>query len=1113
MSNSTNTKRFAVAVSFPDEHRPFVRNVVKRLAEKLGRERIFYDEWYEAELVGIDGDLKLRRFYREQSELVAPFFSEHYRKPWCEIEWSAIRAMLPERRAEGAVIPVRMDGTEILGWEPIDFEIRRKKRSGKQIADIILEIYRNRHPDDAASQPEAPPLSPRDPTPPATLFPHGIDQLKAYGDGFAGRTENIAALDEAWGHGRRVFVLHAEGGAGKTRILLKWLKDLRGDEDGWRGAGGVFVHSFYSQGSDERRSASSEVFFQQALDYFDVKGDEPIGDPAEKARRLAQAILAKRGLLILDGLEPLQHPPAFNQGRLEDPAIFHLLLAMANAAPGSARKPRALCVVTSRQPVVELQPHEGRVVVQRELAPLSPDAGCTLLRELSVRGTDKELRDAVTQFHGHAYSLMLLGSYLRDATEDRHIRRHQEIPLLSEDREHGSHAGRLFHAYMAHLGADSPEVAVLRLLGFFDHPAKRELLRVLIRSLGDAGSQDSVVEDNHPFAALAGLDPDGLQRPLNRLQRLQLIIFGDTGAVDAHPLLRQWFAHEVKGQFPDAWRRGHRGLFEHLTETTPQRPDTLEGLEPLYQAVAHGCQANLHQKACDDVYCERILRGTGPDGFYSANKLGAFGADLGAVTCFFTRPWREPSANLSPADQGWLLNQAAIRLRALGRLREAVEPMRAGLEMNIDREDWRNAAVRVSNLSQLQVTLGELGGAMEDAKRAVELADRSGDEFQQMGKRTSHGDALHQAGRYQEARALFAEAEDIQRKRQPQLPRLYSLQGFQYCDLLLSEAERAAWQCWLSLAPRLPPGRLDAGWAKARKHRAHGHAHDGHGARGTFAHPTAHGEIEDARKPHHGALPPGAPPSRAALPTRQQCDALIAQCDAVMERAEEALSIAEQGGLSHLTIALDQLTLARAGLYRDLLSAAPGHSGDQKGTSLASGAGDSTHLEGSSANAPADGTTNGAADDAVGDTFGDAPVGNTQGSDVPGVDVAERLAAAVAELRKAGDMTHLPRGLLTQAWHGALMGDLPRAARSALAEAEDIARNGPMPLFLADILLTRARLFGFGGADNYGAPSARADVAEARALIERHGYRRRDGELRDVEAALRGAMRGDGSTD
>lgn len=101
----SQNRRFAIAVSFPGEHRRFVRNVVKRLAEKLGRDRVFYDEWYQSELLGLNADLKLRHYYREQSELVVPFFSEHYEKDWCQIEWSAIRAMLRARRNENAVIP------------------------------------------------------------------------------------------------------------------------------------------------------------------------------------------------------------------------------------------------------------------------------------------------------------------------------------------------------------------------------------------------------------------------------------------------------------------------------------------------------------------------------------------------------------------------------------------------------------------------------------------------------------------------------------------------------------------------------------------------------------------------------------------------------------------------------------------------------------------------------------------------------------------------------------------------------------------------------------------------------------------------------------------------
>ena len=85
-----------------------------------------------------------------------------------------------------------------------------------------------------------------------------------------------------------------------------------------------------------------------------------------------------------------------------------------------------------------------------------------------------------------------------------------------------------------------------------------------------------------------------------------------------------------------------------------------------------------------------------------------------------------------------------------------------------------------------------MAGAVRDAERSVAFADRSGDAFQRMVKRTTLGDALHQAGRREEALERFREAEAMQAERQPEYPLLYSLQGFRYCDLLLAGAERAA---------------------------------------------------------------------------------------------------------------------------------------------------------------------------------------------------------------------------------------------------------------------------------------------------------------------------------
>ena len=96
-----------------------------------------------------------------------------------------------------------------------------------------------------------------------------------------------------------------------------------------------------------------------------------------------------------------------------------------------------------------------------------------------------------------------------------------------------------------------------------------------------------------------------------------------------------------------------------------------------------------------------------------------------------------------------------------------------------------------SNLSELYLTLGDVTQALAYAEQSVGLADQSGDEFERMGNRTTLGDALHQAGRLAESQTAFHEAEEMQKKNQPEFPLLYSLQGFRYCDLLLSQGDYA----------------------------------------------------------------------------------------------------------------------------------------------------------------------------------------------------------------------------------------------------------------------------------------------------------------------------------
>ena len=563
---------------------------------------------------------------------------------------------------------------------------------------------------------------------------------------------------------------------------------------GWPGCDAAFAWSFYSQGTRDQVAASSDVFLKAALDFFaDDDDDRAFAASAagayEKGQRLARRVGSRRSLLILDGLEPLQYAPsAPTPGELKDQGIAALL-------KGLAQQSRGLCLVTTRYSVPDLKAFRQSTAPEHELKRLSTEAGEHLLTTLHVKGTARELQATVEEVKGHALTLQLLGSWLHDAHAGDIRQRHLVKLEEADAEEQGGHAFRVMAAYETSFEREGASgrraLALLRLLGLFDRPVTADCFDALRQPPAIAGLTEP----------LQGLSTPLLNKSLTRLNDARLLtVHREAGSgrllsLDAHPLLREYFACQLREQQPEAWRAAHGRLFEHLCVSTKEGDQpTLEDLQPLYQAVAHGCMAGLQERARSDVYRDRILKGTGSDGFYSTKKLGAFGSDLGAVTCFFDQPWKQVSPALKDADQAWLLSVAAYCLRALGRLTESLEPIQAGTPGEINRQDWINAAITHNNLSELKLMLGEVAAAVQDAKQAVTYADRSGDAFQRAAFRTAHTDALHQAGRLTEALKGFREAEKMQQERQPGYPLLYSLSGFQYADLLLAPPERAAWQ-------------------------------------------------------------------------------------------------------------------------------------------------------------------------------------------------------------------------------------------------------------------------------------------------------------------------------
>ncbi|HEV7671813.1 MAG TPA: hypothetical protein VGS22_25100 [Thermoanaerobaculia bacterium] len=782
-----------------------------------------------------------------------------------------------------------------------------------------------------------------------------LEELPRVSGELVGRDARLKQLDEAWSDPKtHIVTIVAWGGVGKTALVAEWEGRLAArDFDG----ADAFDWSFYSQGTRDEVSASGEPFLNAALRFFGGdEGEQIASSPRvaeEKGRELAAFVAGRKALLILDGLEPLQYPPShYLHGELKDPGVAALLKGLASRNPG-------LCVVTTRESVTDLARYRSTTAPEWKLEGLSPETGVELLKKLGVWGSKDDLATLVEDVDGHALTLNLIGTFLVKA-HGGDVRKRDRVKLEKADAKiQGGHAFKAIAAYESWLGTGGEEgarqLAILRLLGLFDRPATGECLDALRKE-----PAIPVLTD-----ALVGLDEDDWRLAVSSLSDCGLLSpspvsgegRGESWDLDAHPLIREYFAKQLREKTPEAWCAAHGRLFEHLRDTTEQFPKTLEGLQPLYQAVAHGCHAGRQQEACDTIYFARILRG---QEFYSIRKLGAFGTDLGAVACFFDPPWRRVSPALSEADQAWLLNQAAFHLRALGRLTEALEPLRVALDQGIEQKTWNHVASGASNLSELELTLGDVAAAVQDGEQSVTFADRSGDAFRKIETSTTQADALHQSGRRSDALPLFRAAERLQEEWQPEYPRLYSLQGFQYCDLLLAEAERAA-------------GR---------------------------------GAVGEA--------------DRAAV-----SDALLE----VEERGRKMFAWRVPSD-PVLDIALDHLTLGRVALYRSIL---------------------------------------------FGPDFASATA---------------EIEQAMDGLRRAGAAHHLPKGLLTRAWLHFLKGH-PAAARAFLAEAQEIAERGPMPLFLADIALYRGRLF--------GDPAA---LAEARRLIEKHGYGRRLEELADAEAAM-----------
>jgi len=598
-----------------------------------------------------------------------------------------------------------------------------------------------------------------------------------------GRDDELRRLDDAWADDQtKVISLVAQGGAGKTSLVIEWLTRVRNDD--YRNADAVLCWSFYSQGT-QKRAATGEGFLDWALGKLKVKLDTTSG--SAKGERLAAEMSRRRVLLVLDGLEPLQYGTEGQEGALKDQGLRTFLRGLAIRQPTAGH---SLVVLTSRAAVRDLAKWEASTAPVIDLARLSDEAGAALLAEGGVTDTPEELRTAAHDFAGHALALSLLASFLKllhggDARERSTIR-----SAIDDPNDPGyDQARRVIDAFANEWLAGEPVLfAIMKMVGLFDRPASAAWINALRAKPVIDGLTNAIVD----------LDDAAWRSAIARLRDVRLLDPEDSlspDALDAHPLVREWFGERLRQTNESAWNAAHGRLYEHLRDTTQEgSTPTLEHLAPLYQAIAHGCRAGRHQEALNKIYKERICRrrSDGNLEFYASKNLGAFGSDLAALSWFFDTPYATPLAALTPADQSWVLSVAAFLLRAQGRFAEALAALHIGLWREKDAKDWPNAARTANNLSEAELLIGEVAAAVATAEQSVSHADRSGDKFLMMAFRATYANALHAAGRSEEAARTFADAERRQKKEHSAYPLLYSMQGYHYCDLLLAKGEHAA---------------------------------------------------------------------------------------------------------------------------------------------------------------------------------------------------------------------------------------------------------------------------------------------------------------------------------
>ncbi len=552
-----------------------------------------------------------------------------------------------------------------------------------------------------------------------------------------GRDSELIHLDNAWAsdHANVVQVV-GFGGVGKSSLVHHWLSSL--DIDNYRGAKYVYLWSFYWQGTSEDTKASGEYFVEHALEWFGDKTPSE-GTPWAKATRLINLIRNAKTLIVLDGLETLQHPPGHREGEIENPSISLLIRELATEIDG-------LCVITSRLQVAELQSFTDFRASTLELKNLPLEASTNLLQVQGLRGEQIDFEHVAKEYAGHPLSLTLLAGYL-NVVYDGEISNFSNIDSLVREKNQAYHAKNIVRAYLNWFKGP-PEHDLLLILGIFD----RGISLTDLKSLAAYGQTHELTRNLFPLSL------DDWSYAFDRLKRAKIAFTEKRGSdiiLEAHPLVRDFLADYLASEREDLWQSGNELIFKYFEFVALPNPTNMVDLEPLFRAVIHGCRAGLYKEAYK-VYFERIKRGQ-----VSIFAEGSHHADQNCIRSFFREPWTEPVKCLENDAKFYLLTSAAVNLIYLGEIRDAISPCMVSINWYLENEMWIPAANAAGPLASMLIASGNLLDAEKLSFKLDKCISNTNDEVIEANFHMFQGYIHYLQGRSDVAQSLFVRADKV----------------------------------------------------------------------------------------------------------------------------------------------------------------------------------------------------------------------------------------------------------------------------------------------------------------------------------------------------------------